>query len=391
MRAMSRVGRGAGRWMGSGLLAAALLACDGCSGASPDQSATGTDVATDNPADGTATDCPAAVPAATGACALAATQALPSPLAEVQALASRDQLILLGDPTSTGEFATQGYLSQVDAEGVPGDYRPLTPPPGVRVGVRYAAGETAIYAVGGEKPESGGVADTAVQVARRGDDGAFGVFRSTLALPAARLRPAVVVGPRAIYVVGGTEARGGAPTVDVQVGFLAESGVVTAWRPGTPLPLARANPSAVVVKGHLFVYGERAGTEAQCRRDMLLAAPLGLDGTVGEFRVAEAGLPVVPVGAQLVAGEDRLLLVGGTADFGDRVDGQSVGSVLEARVADDGTLSNFRRVATLPDRRLNHAASVVSGRLFVLGGMTDIDPLSDAWRGTLTDAGIVCP
>lgn len=391
MRAMSRTGRSAGRWMGGGLLAAALLACDGCTGPSSDQTSTGTDVATDDVVDNGALDCPSAVPAATGACALASTTALPSPLAGVQAVASRDQLVLLGDTTSPGSFATQGYVSTIDAEGVPGAYGLFAPPPGVRVGVQYAASETAIYAVGGEKPESDGAADVAVQVARRGDDGAFAAFRSTVPLPAARLRPAVAAGPRALYVVGGVDRRGGAPTVDVQVGFLAESGLISAWRPGTPLPLARANPSAVVVKGHLFVYGERAGTEAQCRRDLLLSAPLGMDGTVGEFHVAEAGLPVVPVGARLVAADDRLLLVGGTADFGDRAGDKSVGSVLEARVADDGALSPFRRVATLPDRRLDHAAAVVSGRLFVMGGLTDIDPLTDAWRGTITDAVVVCP
>ena len=368
--------------MRSALLSAAVLTCTGCPGA-------GTGTVDTGGSAGTQT-CPTSLEASSSLCGMAATAEASDGIAGAQAVVAGRDVVILGDSRSSGATDEQALRVTVGDDGVPGAFSTIKPPGAVRTGTTWAASENAIYGFGGLSPTGGGEnADRAAFIARRDDAGDFGEFAGAPPLPSPRTRMAAAFAGNRVYLVGGGATRQSSSNdTTILSAELAENGSVSSYRTfANALPAPTGGGSAAVVKGHLFVFQPLGGTKEQCLRETILVSKLTEDGTPGPFAPATAALPTSPTSAVMVASNDRLIIVGGTAPFGDG----AKGPVLSATVADDGTLSGFTRIATLPDQRFNHVAAVVGDRLFAWGGITESSALTDGYTATLTATGATCP
>jgi N-acetylneuraminic acid mutarotase len=181
---------------------------------------------------------------------------------------------------------------------------------------------------------------------------------------------AAAAGTNAIYLVGGGVARGGSDAA-VFIARLDGTGAITGYDPAGALPAARSSASAAVVNGRLFVVGGIFdGSDKSCSSSTIISAPIEAGGRLGSWS-GNTSLPKPPQGAALAVSGNTLLLVGGISNYGD-----AAGSVLAATVEADGSLTQWKRIATLKDNRYGHGAAVVGGSLYVLGGNIDSTTLS---------------
>ncbi len=331
--------------------------------------------------------CKATTPAAAGDCLMKASAGLPAARVSGMGAVAADRFLIVGGQSADTSFPGNVLGTVIGSDGKPGAWTtsaiPVTHP---HQAVAVVGGD--LYLFGGEVVGTlNGSAD--VFSGAIGDQGAV-TFHPAKLLPEARTYLAAAASADHIYLVGG-----GPTTIDqdakVYVVSLASDGTISGYRPGPPLPEPRGRAGAVVVNGYLYVAGgEFAGASDSCAKDQVLYAKVNADGSLGAW-TATTSLGAQPTGAVLVASGAHLYLVGGTAAYGDKSQGDDVGSVLEADIHADGSLGVWQRVGYLPDQRFNHSVGVVAGKLLVFGGLvmnpTPDIALSDGLMATIQADG----
>lgn len=180
--------------------------------------------------------------------------------------------------------------------------------------------------------------------------------RSPMPAPRAAFATAVVGG--SIYVIGGV---GPAP--------YSEQGSVLVYRPGADawtvaadLPTMRWGLGAAVLGGKIWAVGGVQGIEAN--HEVVLPTVEIFDPATGEWTAEKASLelPRARAGLAVVESGGRLWAIGGRGDDG----------VVSGRVdVWDPALRKWLQQPSLTMPRAHHAAAVVDGELYVLGGFDE--------------------
>lgn len=173
-----------------------------------------------------------------------------------------------------------------------------------------------------------------VHTAAVDEQGRLGPWQPAAPLPAPRFHHPMVTHDGWIYVVGGqgeVEAEAG-----VFGARLDESGGISEWVELTPLPRPRSHHAALVLEGHIYLFG-------------------GLDGRPGGYQAA----------------------------FTD---------VIRAPINDDGTLGQWQLVSMLPHSYATHSAVLHDGHVWILGGVEDLQRFSDVvLKGRIHATGALGP
>jgi N-acetylneuraminic acid mutarotase len=331
--------------------------------------------------------CSSSVPAASGSCAVGVKGRLPAPRTAAVAVTAGEDVVLVGGQTIGGARTSEVTVGTVSG-GAIAEWRPGPALPEKRSNPAVAFHKDKLYVFGGEPGVAAANEDvsTDVFVSAKAADGSYGAFEKGTPLPLARTGMAAAAGKDAIYLVGGGVARGSsAKDAAVLIARLDGTGAISGFDTSGPLPAARSGASAVVVGSRLYVVGGLFdGNEKSCATGTVLWSAIEASGRLGAWNTTTS-LPKPPSGAALVASGNTLYLVGGISNYGD-----PSASVLAATVQDDGSLSQWKRAATLKDERYGHAAAVAGGKLFVAGGKIGTDVFDDVFSASLSEGAVGC-
>lgn len=239
-----------------------------------------------------------------------------------------------------------------------------------------------VYLSGGASNDS--VPRTAVSVVTIQGSGTLGNWTTTLtALSAGRAfhrsvaaTPfnAKVKGSGYLYVLGGIEAKGGAPVTTVYRAQLNNDGTIGAWSAMTPLPAALHSLGAVVFRSAIYVAG--GATTGNAPAATVYRARIDTLGALGSWETMSA-LPAARAYHGFATFGGYLYAVGGETGTVNPDDGnytsnttkldQIVYSKIDLRT---GTLGAWTvNASALQKARSKHSALVAGGSVFVSAGL----------------------
>ena len=162
-----------------------------------------------------------------------------------------------------------------------------------------------------------------------------------------------------LYVTGGSKGEAG-PMMTTEVAAAGVDGRFQ-WSAGTNLLEGLQGHGAAIVSGRLFAIGNSFPCDSQ-----ISSASILTDGGLTAW-VDAGSLPASRSEAAVVSGADRIYIVGGLR--GPMPCGQPSGSI-DVLLIDPttGLIKGATAERLLPETRTSHMATIVGGRLYVLGG-----------------------
>ncbi len=165
-----------------------------------------------------------------------------------------------------------------------------------------------------------------------------------------------------LWVVGGNDYRN--TMADAWRARIAADGTIGQWEPGPKLPGQRAGMGVAVNESFVILSGGK--DSAQRTITDIFTARILADGTLGEWRPS-GNLPGPRFHHATLVDDRYLYVVGGL----ERA--VSVPTVLRGRISDDGSISHWDSLGSLPHPR-SHQAMFVHGRYFYMVGGLDGNP-----------------
>lgn len=220
-----------------------------------------------------------------------------------------------------------------------------------------------LYVAGGT--DYRGVFDD-VWSARVRPDGTVEAWTAEPALPAPRAGgAAVMVGGTAVFL-SGQQPEGLRKMPEVWTATARPDGTLEAWRPAAPLPSPRFHHAAVVHGRDVYVVGGQGPTNTS---EATVYVGRVEDGTVASWRVA-GELPRPRSHHAAVVIDGWLYVIGGMD--GNPAQGPALYTdVRRAPLREDGTLGEWQLVSLMPDSYATHSAFVHGGWLYVMGGVVN--------------------
>ncbi|NUP08916.1 MAG: hypothetical protein HOW73_22945 [Polyangiaceae bacterium] len=231
--------------------------------------------------------------------------------------------------------------------------------------VAEAPSGTYLYAMLGTTSLGSG-ADT-VERATLGEDGTLGAFELQDDFPEAIIGAGFAQVDRSFVVAGGLVEPGNSWTT-TYVGSVNDDGSL-AIAESEPLGVSRYHLTATAVGGYVFAIGgmsQDVSGPAPVQEVMPTIERASFDGTtLGAWEELEplAG-PLTHHAA--VAHDGAIYLIGGGEGLPAKTD------IVRATVGDDGSLSAFSNVGTLPEGRATSSAFVFLDHLYVVAGMAQL-------------------
>jgi N-acetylneuraminic acid mutarotase len=190
-----------------------------------------------------------------------------------------------------------------------------------------------------------------------------------------------------LYAIGGYDPNG--YLTDSLSAPIELNGDVGVWTPGPPLPVGRAHHMTAAYNGNLYVVGGCNGSDLTIAPNNYLVdalvAPIGSNGQPGQW----AGGPLLAPGrarAAMVAENGYLYTFGGCEQIGCD---PFVPDVSTARIASaPGGIGTFQMTTKMPKTRWGHATLATSGHLYVLAGLTNLNPSPDVIVAPILDGGL---
>jgi hypothetical protein len=184
-------------------------------------------------------------------------------------------------------------------------------------------------------------------------------------LPSVHVGGMLAAGNRAIYILGGDNVP---PGEEVALAFLQANGEPGQFASGSPLTAPRAYGAAIATDHYLYAVGglDRYGTTASIER-----APLSADGVPGTFEMLASSLTAPRDGAAYVRIGDYLYLFSGYRPGRDGSSSKGLTPTVErAPVNADGSLGAFIVVGTTINKPRSGASAVIVGNhVYVVNGI----------------------
>lgn len=295
-------------------------------------------------------------------------------------LAACDDGATDGSTTSSSSSGTGGGGGSCDvgshatANGCEATLESWSPGPSLIKGrdhhVTFAATSPAgtfLYAAVGAS--ASGSADSTVERAAIGADGALGAFEKIGNTPKGLIGPGFTAGTddRSFILAGGLASDGNS-TTNTFVGHIEDDGTVT-FTSGPELATSRYHVTVTYVNGFVFAIGGlfqdvSSGSPEQTVEDVVERATF--DGTTIGPWTALAPLPIASTHHAAVAHDGAIWIIGGGSGASARK------SILRATVGADGALGAFEDAGELPEGRATSSAFFFLDHLYVVAGMTSL-------------------
>jgi len=95
------------------------------------------------------------------------------------------------------------------------------------------------------------------------------------------------------------------------------------WTPGPKLPYSVLNAAAVTAQGRIYILGgSSGGVDSSNIIDTIMSAPLNPDGSIGEFKIHSAKLPIPLAGQGAGVIDGQIYIYGGYNNNNYTVTGQ---------------------------------------------------------------------
>ncbi len=237
--------------------------------------------------------------------------ALPAARAGLGVASDGRTVVISGGQDSTMRKMTDVWTASVMPDGTLGPWRDAPPLRGARFHHAMVESNGWLYVTGGLE---GRESVASVMRARLHRDGRLGEWEALPDLPRPRSHHAMVVRDGALYLVGGLDgnpAGENTPLDDVIAAEIRADGTLGPWREVSRLPHAYATHASVMADDALWLFG---GVEDNARVvDVVLRAPFGSTGAIGDWSVVSPGLPAARSHVhQLPVVDGRVYSVGGS-------------------------------------------------------------------------------
>lgn len=205
-------------------------------------------------------------------------------------------------------------------------------------------------------------------------DGTLDPWREATPLPVAVAGHTVLVVGRTAVVLAGQHT-GRVNTAEVFTAPVQEDGTLGAWIAAPPLPAPRFHHAAVAAAGQIYVLG---GLEATTSTNTVFRAPVRRDGTVGPWVALDT--MIHPRSHQAAVVHNGAIYQIGGLDGNPAGANRPLNDVIRARIAADGGLGPWEPVGRLDSAYGTHAAFTYAGYLYVAGGVENNRRFTDAVR-----------
>lgn len=237
----------------------------------------------------------------------------------------------------------------------------------------------AVILTAGIRPDTSGkaVLSDKTNIALIGADGKLGAFTEGPLLSATRFHHGMAAHGDTLYVVGGLTGDNTDNTPIVEKATVS-AGAIGNWETTTPLPEKRSHHAVVVHGDGLFVIAGLTGNPAAVNTPLsdVLRAPIAADGSLGEWKTVGTLPSALATHAAFVY-LDSIYVVAGVED-----DSSNTDAVRRAKVAADGTLSEWESVASLPTAHAHaHQTPVLEGFVYSVGGALQHMSSTDVFVG----------
>lgn len=233
-----------------------------------------------------------------------------------------------------------------------------------------------LYALGGF---NGSKSLVTVDRTKLGGDGSLGEWSETTALPVAIGGHVGEVIGNVVVVAGGMGMTGHVDTSYSSV--IQDDGSLGAWKQGGSIGQRRMHGGSFVLKDAMYILG---GFDDPTVFDDVVRATIAADGTIGEWKKIGT-LPVPRSHFGLTQVNGYVYLTGGL-DKSALSNPPMLADVYRARLAEDGTLTEWTAMPKLPAGISTQASFFYGGYLYVAGGIhTEPSAAQDArvWRAAI--------
>lgn len=217
-----------------------------------------------------------------------------------------------------------------------------------------------------------------VDVAPLASDGTVGAFTSSAKLPKYVGGHTGALSGRTIVIGGGNSLSGFSNSV--YSANVAADGTISAWTMGPSLPHAGMHGGAFAKDGAVTMMGGYAGGQVW---DYIVRATVAPDGTVGAW--APAGQLPHQRSHFSVNEVDGYVFITGGLDQPATSNPPVLKDTLRARIASDGTLTEWTPQTDLPDAICTHSGFFWGGYLYVVGGIDDASQLKKVYRAPIVN------
>lgn len=226
-----------------------------------------------------------------------------------------------------------------------------------------------LYVAGGRqvgqpaKPSKG---LTSVERAAIAADGSLSAWTSAGEISGYMAGSAVAQHGNVVALISGID--GGKSSARTLVGLVSPSGDI-AWTEGPPLSGPRFHATAAVVGKYVFVFGGFPDNAVFLGTNVVERAEFTATGLSAWQTVA--ALPAPRTHQATVAVGENIFMLGGstTGPY------QLQKTILRTTVLGSGELSPWTPVGSLPATRNTHAATVVGNKMYVIGGMNNVESM----------------
>lgn len=195
-----------------------------------------------------------------------------------------------------------------------------------------------------------------------GEDGTLGEWRIIGELPEPlSLSQAIVIKNR-LYLLGGHNGEN--YTSNVYFATLNDDGTLGEWNIESSLPNALGSSQAIVTKNRVYLLGGYNFNNGHI--STVYTATINSDGTLGTW-VVDSELPEELGASQAVVIKNKVYLLGG------RNKDKYISTVYSANIKNDGTLDKWTIGGKLPMPLAYAQAAIIKNRLYVFGGVNDIN------------------
>ena len=235
------------------------------------------------------------------------TYALPAATSYTSAVAQNGYLYVLGGSNSGGTEQATVYFARLNSDGSTGSWYTTTVLPAARSNGSAFSVNGYMYYIGGQSTTD--TAQNTTYYSKINSDGTLGSWTAGSTITNARKSAQVVTANGYVYVAGGVGNTGNYQTSVYYATLNAGTGAIGTFATTSALPGTRAEGSALVANGYMYVIGGRDTTTYQT--SVYYSKLSGADGTAGTWATATNVLPATRGGRSAFVSNGYLITIGG--------------------------------------------------------------------------------
>lgn len=290
-----------------------------------------------------------------------------------QAIVTYNRIYLLGGVVSTtGTASAVTYYANVDAIGRPGAWSPSTNLPDPLANSQAIVTKDRVYLLGGN---NGSTKVNVIYTAPINNDGSLGNWTTAGTLPIGGIeRCQAFITSNKLYLVGGVNDAGDYVNT-VYVTTLDENGAISTWSPiSRTLPTATASGSVFMVKDRVYYLG--GNTVNGNYSTVVYMAVIDDAGDISAWTTTTS-LPKGLSHMQVIVTEKKAFI------FGGKSYGSNFAQVYASDINVDGSLGSWSEITPIPYNVYDGCVVITKGNAILIGGR-DVNPLTKVYQAVIT-------